>query len=224
MPDPFPFSEETQSVLRYASQLAQDFQHPYIYAEHLLLSISAYRSYQAYQVLTTLGVNIEEMGKQCQMSIAQQNALLTQPENKPPQVAMSVQQALSEGIKSAQTMQKTYLETGYLLLGLSKPGINTSAILRAQNITPENISPLLGTALPAENAIAAPKPKPRPAKIPYKFQISPVFLAILAVTVFAGLSAWFEWFAPGPSVFFFVTGGWSVLRYDIRLPECRINR
>lgn len=210
MPDSLPFSEETQSVLRYASQLAQDYQHPVIYPEHLLLSISAYRSYQAYQILTRLGVNIEEMGKQCQISIAQQNALLSQPATKPPQVAMSVQQALTEGMKSAQAAQKSCLETGYLLLGLSKPGLNTATILKSSNATPETIQPLLGPDLPAETAIAAPRPKPRPAKIPYKFSISPVFLTIIALTIVAGLSAWFEWFAAGPSVFFFVTGGWVI--------------
>lgn len=210
MPDSLPFSEETQSVLRYASQLAQDYQHPVIYPEHLLLSISAYRSYQAYQLLARLGVNIEEMGKQCQISIAQQNALLSQPATKPPQVAISVQQALTEGMKSAQAAQKPYLETGYLLLGLSKPGLNTATILKSSNATPETIQPLLGPDLPTENAIAPPRPKPRPAKIPYKFSISPVFLTILGMTILAGLSAWFDWLAPGLSVFFFVTGGWII--------------
>ncbi|GAB4581560.1 MAG: hypothetical protein Fur0022_43090 [Anaerolineales bacterium] len=210
MSDPFPFSEETQTVLRYASQLAQDYQHPIVFPEHLLLSISAYRSYQAHHILTALGVNIDDMGKQCQVSIAQQNALLNHPPAQLPQVAMTVQQALLEGSKLSQTHQIPYLDTAHLLLGLAKPGLNTAAILKNLTITPEKIEALLGTALPIETAVAPPKPKPRPAKIPYRFQISPVFLILLGITILAGLSAYFEWLAPNLSVFLFVTGGWVI--------------
>lgn len=210
MPEPFPLSEETQSILRYASQLAQDYQHPILHPEHLLLSISAYRNYQAHHLLTALGVNIDEMGKQCQISIAQQNALLPQPVAQSPQMTVTVQRALNEGVKQAQTHQRPFLDTAHLLLGLTTPGLNTATILKEQNVTAEKITSLLGTALPTETAIAPPRPKPRPAKVPYKFQISPVFLTILGMTILAGLSAWFDWLAPGLSVFFFVTGGWVI--------------
>lgn len=210
MSNSFPLSEETQSVLRYASQLAQDFQHPTIYPEHLLLSISAYRAYQAHHLLTTLGASMEEIGKQCQISIAQQNALLNSPAGQPPQVALTIQQTLAEGVKSAQAHQKPFLETAHLLLGLSKPGTQTAAILNAQNVSPEKIQNLLGADLPVETPIEPPKPKARPAKVPYKFQISPVFLGLLGITILAGISAYFNWMAPGLSVFLFVTSGWVV--------------
>lgn len=210
MPDPFPLSEETQSVLRYASQLAQDYQHPIILPEHLLLSISAYRAYQAYTLLKKLGVRMDEMGQQCQVSIAQQNALSTTPTGQAPQLAMTTHQALTDAAKAAQAQQKTFLETGQLLLALSKPGVNTAGILKNQGVTPDNIQTLLTNELPLETAIDPPKPKPRPAKMPYKFQISPIFLTILGLTILAGLSAWFDWLSQGLSVFFFVTGGWVI--------------
>jgi Zn-dependent protease len=212
MPDSFPLSEETQSVLRYAAQLAQDFQHPAVFTEHILLSIIAYRSYQACQLLTALEVTLEELGQQCQLSIAKRSAVLQPLVNPQRPVSPSVEQALNAGIQSARAEQKACLETGFLLLGLLKPGLDTTAILNQQGITENKIHRLLAVEkhLLAETAVAPPKPKPRPAKIPYKFSISPVFLTILGMTLLAGLSAWFDWLAPGLSVFFFVTGGWVI--------------
>ena len=51
MTETIPFSEETQNVLSYAHQLAIEYGHAAIFPEHLLLSISAYRAYGAFQVL-----------------------------------------------------------------------------------------------------------------------------------------------------------------------------
>lgn len=211
MAQPTPFSEEAQIVLRYAYQLAQDYKHSVVFPEHLLLSISAYRNYRAYHLLAALNVNIDELGKQCQISIAKRNAVLSVPEGKQVQISAAVQQALEEGAKIATDQQKAFGDTRDLLLGLLKPGLDTAVILQEQGVTADKIkNQVLPVELPAETGVSAPKPKPRPVKVPYKFSISPVFLAILGFTILAGASAYYEWIAPGLSVFFFVTGGWVV--------------
>lgn len=211
MTQPSSFSEEAQIVLRYAYQLAQDFKHPVVFPEHLLLSISAYRSYRAYHLLSALKVNMDELGKQCQISIAKRNAVLSVPESDQVQISAAVQQALDEGAKTATDQQKPFGDTRHLLLGLLKPGLDTAIILQEQGVTADKINTqVLSVEVPAETAVSAPKPKAKPVKVPYKFQISPVFLAILGITILAGASAYFEWIASDLSVFFFVTGGWVV--------------
>jgi Zn-dependent protease len=214
MSEPFPLSEETQSVLRYAYQLAQDYQHPVLFPEHLLLSISAYRTYQAYHLLTASGVNIDEMGQQCQISIAKHSALLEQSTAKQTQFSPAVQQAMDEGARVAIAQQKTFLGTGHLLIGLLKPGLDTAVILKEQGVTVDKIRNLLISEknVPFETAFAPRKPveKSIPVQRVYKFQVSPVFLGLVGITILAGLSAYNEWLAPGISVFLFVTGGWVV--------------
>ncbi|HLF87630.1 MAG TPA: Clp protease N-terminal domain-containing protein [Anaerolineales bacterium] len=214
MSESFPLSEESQSVLRYAYQLAQDYAHPVVFPEHLLLSISAYRTYLAYHLLSALGVDMEQLGNQCQISIAKRAALIGQPGGKTIQISADVQRATEEGAKIAMSQQKTFLDSGFLLLGLLKSGLETAVILKKQGVTADRIQNLIISedGLPVETPIAPQKPveKSAPVKQAYQFQVSPVFLTILGITILAGLSAYNGWLAPGIGVFLFVTGGWVV--------------
>jgi Zn-dependent protease len=214
MSETIPLSTEAENIIRYAYQLAQDYQHSILFPEHLLLSISAYQSYRSHQLLTSLGVNLEDIANLCQISIAKQIALIGNTGSEKPQISSGFQQALQEGSRVATENQKSFVDTSYVMLGLLKPGLDTAVILKQHGITAEKVQTLLlhEDGFPVESPSAPEKTVERrpPIQQTNSFQVSVVFLVLVGITIFAGLSTYFEWFSTAISVFLFVTGGWVV--------------
>ncbi len=218
MNQPLPYSAEAHTVSQYTYQLAQDRGHAIIYPEHLLLSLIAYRNYRAYAILQSLRADLETLKAQCELSLSGRADLAREASRRTASISREMQAVVQEAADLARGRGQAYVDSAFLLLGLLRPELKTSSILKQQSVTAAFIQQIINDPdpLPVENpadgqpAAAAGAP---PAVAPPQdagFRISPVFILLLFLTLGAGYAAYSGLFNRLLNVFLFVTGGWIV--------------
>jgi Zn-dependent protease len=218
MNQPLPYSAEAHTASQFTYQLAQDRGHATIYPEHLLLSLIAYRNYRAFAILQSLRAEMETLKAQCELALSGRPDLAREAPRRAPEVSREMQAVVQEAADLARGRGQGFVDTAFLLLGLLRPELRTSAILKQQSVTAAFIQQIINDPdpLPMEkppDGIApqgAVAPPPAAPLGDAGFRISPVFLLILFLTMGAGYAAFSGLFNSVLSVFLFVTGGWIV--------------
>ncbi len=118
------FTPRAQQVINLARKEADDFNHPYVGTEHLLLGLIALGEGVAVNVLNRLGVSLEQVRREVETAVGQgpQTKLVG---NVPftPRSKKVLQLAAAE----AQALNHTYIGTEHILLGLLREGEGVAA-------------------------------------------------------------------------------------------------
>lgn len=126
------FTARAQQVLKLARKEADDFNHPYIGTEHLLLGLVALDEGVAVTVLSSLGISLERVRIEVEKSVGQ-GPPTKQMGNVPytPRSKKVLQLAGAE----AKALGHTYIGTEHILLGLIREGEGVAAqVLRGLDI------------------------------------------------------------------------------------------
>ncbi len=129
------FTPRAQRVIQLARREADQFNHPYVGTEHLLLGLIALGEGVAVNVLKRLGVSLEAVRMEVEKSVGQG------PETKTignvpltPRCKKVLQMAMAE----AQALSHNYVGTEHILLGLIHEGEGIAAqVLRNLNVDME---------------------------------------------------------------------------------------
>ncbi len=113
------FTPRAQQVLKLARKESDDFNHPYIGTEHLLLGLIALEEGVAVTVLSSLGISLERVRLEVEKSVGQ-GPPTKQMGNVPytPRSKKVLQLAGAE----AKALNHTYIGTEHILLGLIREG------------------------------------------------------------------------------------------------------
>ena len=130
------FTPRAQQVIRLARREADNFNHPYIGTEHLLLGLIALGEGVAVNVLEQMGISLESVRYEVEKAVGQG------PETKlvgsipfTPRTKKVLQLAVVE----AQSLNHSYVGTEHILLGLLREGEGVAArVLRNLNVDLES--------------------------------------------------------------------------------------
>jgi ATP-dependent Clp protease ATP-binding subunit ClpC len=118
------FTPRAQQVINLARKEADDFNHPYVGTEHLLLGLIALGEGVAVNVLNRLGISLESVRREVENAVGQgpQTKMVG---NVPftPRSKKVLQLAAAE----AQALNHTYIGTEHILLGLLREGEGVAA-------------------------------------------------------------------------------------------------
>ncbi|MBM4147976.1 MAG: ATP-dependent Clp protease ATP-binding subunit [Lentisphaerae bacterium] len=131
------FTPRAQRVIQLARREADNFNHPYVGTEHLLLGLVALGEGVAVSVLEKLGVSLEAVRMEVEQAVGQGPETKTVG-NLPftPRAKKVLQLAIAE----AQAMNHSYVGTEHLLLGLLRDGEGVAAqVLRNMDVDPETV-------------------------------------------------------------------------------------
>ena len=126
------FTPRAQRVIQLARREADNFNHPYVGTEHLLLGLIALGEGVAVNVLDRLGISLEAVRLEVEKAVGQGPETKTVG-NVPftPRSKKVLQLAAAE----AQSLSHTYVGTEHILLGLLREGEGVAAqVLRNLNI------------------------------------------------------------------------------------------
>ena len=118
------FTPRAQRVIQLARKEADNFNHPYVGTEHLLLGLIALGEGVAVNVLANIGVSLENVRLEVEKTVGQGPETKTVG-NVPftPRSKKVIQLAIAE----AQSLSHTYVGTEHLLLGLLREGEGVAA-------------------------------------------------------------------------------------------------
>jgi bifunctional DNase/RNase len=112
------FTERARKVLSFAQEEAQRFQHTYIGPEHLLLGLVREGEGVAVKVLTSLGVDLEQVRKSVEDTVGRGDRIVPGEIGLTPRAKNVIELAQDE----ARLLDHRYIGTEHLLLGLIREG------------------------------------------------------------------------------------------------------
>jgi hypothetical protein len=112
------FTERTRTVMQFAQEEAQRLQHNSIGTEHLLLGLLREREGVAGKVLTSLGVDLDQMRQAVEGIVGRGEHLVSGEIHLTPRAKKVVELAVDE----ARRLHHHFLGTEHLLLGLLREG------------------------------------------------------------------------------------------------------
>jgi ATP-dependent Clp protease ATP-binding subunit ClpC len=126
------FTPRAQQVMNLARKEADDFNHPYIGTEHLLLGLVALDEGVAVNVLSSLGVSLERVRIEVERSVGQGPP--TKLIGNVPFTPRS-KKVLQLAVAEAQALNHSYIGTEHILLGLLREGEGVaSQVMRVLDI------------------------------------------------------------------------------------------
>jgi excisionase family DNA binding protein len=117
------FTKRARRVLTLAQEEAQRFQHTYIGTEHLLLGLIREGEGVAGQVLSNLGVEVEQVRQAVEAIIGRGGRVVLGEVGLTPRAKKVIEMAVDE----ARRMQHRFVGTEHLLLGLLREGEGIAA-------------------------------------------------------------------------------------------------
>ena len=210
----FQYSSQASRVMQWAQAEAKRLEHPEVVPEHMLLGIIEEERGLARFVLRSLGVNMEILKGEVRAAIAD---LPGDPVEIPP-FSEGARKILELGMQSAGVLERPYLGTEHLLIGLLRDISSRSySILRRADVTYARVLEKVRN-MPTEGIVRADssqdsnragvKPGDRLTIFKILAMVSPVFWLLLLATVFFGMQAYHGGMDEKAAVFLFVTGGW----------------
>jgi len=130
------FTPRAQRVIQLARHEADNFNHPYVGTEHLLLGLIALGEGVAVSVLARMGVSLERVRMEVEKAVGQGPETKTVG-NVPftPRSKKVLQLAMAE----AQALNHSYVGTEHILLGLLHEGQGVAAqVLRTLGVDLDN--------------------------------------------------------------------------------------
>jgi len=109
------FTDDTNSILRFAEQEARHMHHQHVDTAHLLLGLIRLREGVAAKVLANLGIDRADVRRQVEMSIA---SGFTADVFDQPTLAAAANRALEHAADEAQRLNHEFVDTDHLLVGL----------------------------------------------------------------------------------------------------------
>jgi Zn-dependent protease len=208
------FSPAASRLFTWAKSEALRLQSPNIEPEHILLGLLREKEGEAYNAIDTLGKDIEAIEK-----------MLMEKLNKLPSVQLEdvnfseqTQIIIEKSAETAGTFNRRYLGTEHLLLGLLR-SIDTDAylILRKFNISYSAVVSLITKSSQTEaekkDSISLEGTKIEVEKISFTkiiLNISPIFLGMIGIVIFTGISAYQHLGNTNIAIFYFITFGWVI--------------
>ncbi|MEK6220974.1 MAG: hypothetical protein N2D54_01845 [Chloroflexota bacterium] len=208
------YSAQASRALNGAQNEAERNNHSLIEPEHILLALIEEQSGLARFVLRALDVDLDALIIQVKLLI---NDIDPEKAEKPT-FSDATKRVMELGIQSAGVLQRSYIGTEHLLIGmlrnlgskvyplLRKTGVTYTQVLNKVKLMPaesfsqqkqDNWAEKVGVS--PGDALTIPK---------MLLMISPVFWGLLFATGLAGASAYYQWMDVRFSVFLFVIGGW----------------
>lgn len=130
------FTERARSVLRYAQQEAQRFNHTYIGTEHLLLGLLRATDGIAARALTNLHVELDAVRAAIEAIIGRGDRIVLGDIGLTPRSKKSLELAIDE----ARRLNHRYVGTEHILLGLVREGDGIAAgVLKDFAVTPGKV-------------------------------------------------------------------------------------
>lgn len=212
------FSPAASRVFSWAKNEAKRLQSPFIEPEHILLGLLNEKKGIAYFAINAIGENLAGMETQLREKLEK----IPSEDIEEIHFSESTQNIIEKSVESANLGKNRYLGTEHLLLGLLREmGTDVYTILRKFDITYPSVleqvdnypAEILGK--PKKNKISSDSEDANLINQPLTINelignISPIFLGMIGITVFTGLSAYHHWGNTNISIFYFVTFGWII--------------
>ena len=212
------FSTPLSHVFAYVQQEVKRLEHTCVEPEHLLLGLIDEREGNAFQLLTKLQVDLDDLRKELLELLSQ-----VQPEQKCETMTMSegTKRILDLSMESRGLISRSSLGTEHILIGMMRDISGRGyAILRSRGISYNQLLDSL-SGYPPEPIVHDRVISKLSLEVPYVpteklsfggiiSKISLVFWGLLLGTVLFGMAAYFHWFRADVAVFLFVTLGWIV--------------
>ena len=130
------FTERARKVMSLAQEEAQRFNHNYIGTEHILLGLVAEGDGVAAKVLTSLGVELEQVRNAVEFIIGRGDRIVLGEIGLTPRAKKVVELAVDE----ARRLNHRYIGTEHLLLGLIREGEGIAAgVLQSRGVRLDNV-------------------------------------------------------------------------------------
>jgi ATP-dependent Clp protease ATP-binding subunit ClpC len=130
------FTERARTVLSFAQDEAQRFQHPYIGTEHVLLGLMRESEGVAARVLNNLGVDLNKVRSAVEFLVGHGDRVALGDLDLTPRAKKVIELAGDE----ARRLNHTYIGTEHLLLGLVREGEGIAAgVLESLGVNLENV-------------------------------------------------------------------------------------
>jgi len=211
------FSPPANRVFLWTKAEVERLDHLHIEPEHLLLGLLNEERGLAYHILKSLQVDFGSLEKELHQSLLG----IRHDSKSELEMTDSTKKVLELSMESSAVLQRPYLGTEHLLIGLlrslanraypilRRAGVSYNQVLSKVKEMPwEGRFPRAVRSQVAEEVGITPGEKLNLVQIVK--MVSSVFWGLTALTVLAGISAYRGWLAPGYSVFLFVTLGWIV--------------
>jgi len=155
-----PFTPEAKAVLEQSMLAANEFDHPQIGTEHILLGILRRPGTMACQVLAELGVNAEQVGlRVAEIEPAEDRELPAPPPAEPPPSRW----VLDLARKEAHRRGHGFVGPGDLLMGILLEDGPAAKLLKDLGVTLERIEPVMAKLVGDDlEAVGAHDLKPLP--------------------------------------------------------------
>lgn len=145
------FTDQSRKVMQLANRAAQDLNHQYIGAEHILLGLIDQGESVALDVLKKLSIDVRRLRGEAER-VAQAGAYSID-KGKLPQVPRA-KKVIEYSMEEARELQHDYVGTEHLLLGIlrEQEGVAARILMNeglAANAVREEIKHFLGSNLPA---------------------------------------------------------------------------
>lgn len=208
MPDVYSrFTSEALYTMRRAREMIDDDQSRQMFPEHLLLAMLELNRSDGARILTNLGVNLRKFKQEL---IAEKPTWLTEGKEADSgsvtsYMSRSVREVIDAATLEAAHDQVFSVTTRHLLIGLLATSKGAAQrILNGMGVT------LDATRAQEIKSSEQSGDKPDQVITGNPFRISPIFLAIVALTVGAGYATYQNLVDNGIFVFLFVMGGWLI--------------
>ncbi|MDD5093022.1 MAG: ATP-dependent chaperone ClpB [Dehalococcoidia bacterium] len=151
------FTERAQEAILNSQKLAEDQHHTQMEVEHLLLALLNQAEGVAPQILSKLGMNIEEIKREIESELSNQPQAYGVT-----QVYMSqrLKQVFDHAEKEAERLKDDYVSTEHLLIAIAdEPGKGASGrILKQRGVTKDSIYGVL-TSIRGHQRVTDPNPE-----------------------------------------------------------------
>lgn len=210
------FSPTAREILRMAQAEAAKLHHLEVEPEHLLIALSTHQRAKSTAMFKELNVDILRLQKQLRQAAGTPNL----GPFKSATYSARLQRALILATDEARVFSIQVIGSQHLLAGVIREGSGEAkGILAAHGVSLYGVHRLLrtldfrdGDTLPAFDVSKSPLMRnPTVAtlrRMPISF--SPLFLAIVGITLLAAILAYVEAFIPLVFAFLFVIGGWVI--------------
>lgn len=210
------FSPIAREILRMAQAEAARLRHPEVEPEHLLVALSSHQRAKSTAMFRELNVDITHLQKQLRQAAGTPSLAPF----KSATYGARLQRALVLAADEARVFGNQSIGSQHLLAGVIREGSGeVKGILAQHSVSLYGVHRLLrtldfrdGDMLPAFDVSRSPLMRnPIVAtlrRLPVSF--SPLFLAIVGVTLLAAVLAYTQIFIPTAFAFLFLIGGWVI--------------
>lgn len=200
------FTVKARRILTFAQSEAQSLNHNYIGTEHLLLGLALEEGTTATNILQLLGVSLPLVRERIAQLIEPGQETVQEKLSLTAQTKRVIELAVDEARRSGYQL----VGTEHLLAGLIREGQGFAhQVLQEMDITIDKVRaqrPLIPGELASTPILSSSLATPHSLPV----APSPVFGAIVLITLVAGYLTFQRQFYPTWTVFAFVTGGWII--------------